>query len=157
MNIILDTGVLDPIALVGSEVVSVDGEYNVSEPKIYPYDGDAIISIGPEQMAVVTAYFSDIGDPLTQLVEVFKVLTTSGVPATGSAGCCPTLRHTPAKKLRSAKLCGWELKECSPVLVITTPGKYEFTPNAEGADVIITAQILPLQEFNRGLDHSIRP
>lgn len=157
MNIILDTGVLDPIALVGSEVVNIDGEYNVSEPKIYPYDGDVIITVGPQQMAVITAYFSDIGDPTTQQVEVFKVLTTSGVPTSGSAGSCPTPQHTPARKLRSARLCGWELKECSPVLVIVTPGKYEFVPNAEGADVIITAQTLPLQEFNRGLDHSIRP
>lgn len=156
MNILLDTGVPDLVAPLGTDVISVDGEYNVSEPKIYPIEGDAIISVGPQQMAVVTAYFSDIGNPLTQEVEVFKALTTSGVPASGSAGCCPNIQYTPAKKLRSAKLCGWELKDCSPVLVITTPGKYEFTPNAEGADVIITAQILPLQEFNRGLDYSIK-
>lgn len=156
MNILLDTGVLAVPPLQSAAVDNVDGEYNVSEPRIYPSDNDVILSVGPNQMAVVTAYFSEWSPADTAEVAVYKVLITSGVPESGSSGCCPTVNSTPARKLRRAKLCGWELRECSAVLVITTPGKYEFEPNSAGADVIITAQTLPLQEYNRGLDYSIR-
>lgn len=156
MNIILDTGVLDAPPLQQVGVDNVDGEYNVSEPRIYPSDNDVIITVGPNQMAVVTAYFSEWTPADTAEVAVYKVLVTSGVPESGSAGCCPTTHSVPARKLRRAKLCGWELRDCRAVLVITTPGKYEFEPNSAGADVIITAQTSPLQEYNRGLDYSIR-
>lgn len=155
MSIILDTGItLFGLPDIRSE--AVDNDYNLSEPRIYPSEQDAVILVGPQQMAVVTAYFSDSGAPENQIVEVHKILTTSGIPDSGGNGCCPTIHGVPAKKVRSAKLCGWELKDCSPALVIITPGKYQFTPNADSADAIITAQIMPLQEFNRGLDNSIK-
>ena len=157
MNILLDTGVLYTPARLENTPERTDAEYNLSEPKIYPSDGDTIVAVGPRQMAVVSAYWASDGDPEQDEVSVYKILTTSGEPATGSAGCCPSISQVPAAVYRKVKLCGWELRECSPVMVIKTPGKYQFIPNIAAEGVILTAQVLPLQEFNNGLDNSIRP
>lgn len=157
MNILIDTGILDSPTRIENTVEQADAHYGLAEPKIYPVEGDVIVSIAPAQMAVITAYWDEEGDPQLQGVDVYKVLMTMGTPESGSAGCCPTVSHQAARVARKAKLCGWELQDCTPVMVIHTPGKYQFIPNNAAAGVILTAQILPLQEFNNGLDNSIRP
>lgn len=157
MKILLDTGVLDTPTQLGNTVEAAEVLHILSEPKIYPTDGDAIVAIGQDQMVVVSAYWAEEGDPTLQMVEVFKVLTTSGVPASGESSCCPSIHSIASVVARSTKLCGWELRDCNPVMVINTPGKYQFIPNSAAEGVILTAQILPLQEFNNGLDNSIRP
>lgn len=156
MNILLDTGILDIPTRLENVVEGSDAPYLLSDPKIYPAEGDTIVAVGADQMVVVSAYWDEEGDPALQMVEVFKVLMTTGTPEHGSNGCCPSVSHTPAKIARKAKLCGWELRDCYPVAVIKTPGKYQFIPNSAAEGVILTAQILPLQEFNNGLDNSIR-
>lgn len=157
MKILLDTGILDTPSQIGNTVEPAEVLHILSEPKIYPTDGEAIIALGAGQMAVVTAYWAGEGDPNLQMVEVFKVLTTSGVPEQSDSTCCPNIKSVPAVVARSVKLCGWELRDCNPVVVVRTPGKYQFIPNIAAEGVILTAQILPLQEFNNGLDNSIRP
>ena len=157
MNILIDTGILDVPLRVENVLEQVDEQYLLAEPKIYPSDGDTIVAVGPKQLAIVSAYWDEEGDPTQQAVDVFKVLMTTGVPERGNASCCPEVTYTPAKVARKVKLCGWELEDCRSVMVIKTPGKYQFIPNNAAEGVILTAQILPLQEFNHGLDNSIRP
>lgn len=156
MNILIDTGILAIPDRLENTPDLIDREYSVTEPKIYPSTSPVVISVGPGQMAVVSAYWAEEGDPETQEVAVFKVLMSMGIPESGSNGCCPTSTAEAVRILRRSKMCGWELKDCSPVAVIITPGKYELEPNGAASDVILTAQILPIQEFNHGLDNSIR-
>lgn len=157
MNILIDTGILDSPNRIENAVEQADAHYGLAEPKIYPSEGDVIISVAPTQMAVVTAYWDEEGDPQLQQVEVYKILMTTGTPESSGGGCCPTVLSQAARVARKAKLCGWELQDCAPVMVIRTPGKYQFIPNNAAEGVILTAQILPLQEFNNGLDNSTRP
>ena len=155
MEIIIDTGELNvpPLGTFVDDKIIVP---ILEERQIYPVgDEKSFIYVAPQTMAVVTAYWES-EEALTEEVNIYKVLISTGKPSQGSNGCCPNTVEVQSEVLRKVKMCGWELKECRSVLVINTPGRYEVEPTVANSQVIITSQVFPLQEFNNGLDHSAR-
>lgn len=124
--------------------VSEFNDTTPSEMVVFPSKERRILVVEPNTMAVVTGYNLD-----TNTKVVFrKILRSNGVPAQGSAGCCPSVTIAHSVRLHSVELPCWRLDKCSPVFVVKTPGSYELDVTGSYADVVVTAMAFPMQEVN---------
>lgn len=124
--------------------VSEFNDTTPSEMVVFPSKERRILVVEPNTMAVVTGYNLD-----TNTKVVFrKILRSNGIPAQGSAGCCPSVTIAHSVRLHSVELPCWRLDKCNPVFVVKTPGSYELDVTGSYADVVVTAMAFPMQEVN---------
>lgn len=143
MEVVIDTGIL-----------SLPTPPNIPEntpaksplvERVLPSDG--IITVLPEQMVVLTAFFNGSGE-----VGIARVLRSAGIPEQGSAGCCPSISVSHSETLYKQLLPRWKLNAQNPMFILHTPSTYQLIIR-DDVDVVVTAQTYPQQGFNYGLDY----
>ena len=142
----IDTGT---IALIDSatEIVS-SGKPVATERIIYPnasLDGSSIITVSSNTMVIVSAYaLEDIDEEVDEFATISKILLAeipSGI--TGSSYDPKEL-----EVLAEARICGYDLKKCSPVAILEVPGAYKVIPTNPDSDIIISAVAQPLAKID---------
>jgi len=132
---------------LGKSFVGTVTEYNDTTPSeavVFPSTDRRLLLVEPNTMLVVTGYnFND-----TTKVSFRKVLRSNGIPAQGTADCCPSITIAHSIRLHSVELPCWVLDKCNPIFIIKTPGSYEIDVVGEYADVVVTAMAFPMQEVN---------
>ena len=149
----LDTGVLPRhttpalganTGYIGVGTVSEHDDTAPSEVVVFPSEHRRLLLVEPNTMVVVTGY--NLYDSAS--VAFRKVLRSNGIPAQGTAGCCPSITVANSIRLHSVELPCWKLNKCNPVFVIKTPGSYELDIVGKSADVVVTAMAYPMQPVN---------
>ena len=148
----IDTGT---IALIDSATEIVNsGKPVATERIIYPnasLDGSSIITVSSNTMVIVTAYVpEDIdedeeGDEFATISKVLLAEIPSGI--TGSP-CDLKERVEELEVLAEARICGYDLKKCSPVAILDVPGAYKVIPNNPNSGIIISAVAQPLAKLD---------
>lgn len=152
MPINLDTGIVQVPrhtnqANVGYGVHGRITEYNDTTPSefvFFPTDTRQVLLVEPKQMVIVTGY--NLTDDTK--VTFRKVLRSNGIPAQGTADCCPSVTVAHTIRLHSVTLPCWRLDRCNPVFVIKTPAAYEIDVEGNTVDVVLTAVTHELQDIN---------
>lgn len=153
MTINLNTGTIQAPSLPDGQVglgfsargqVTVYDDTTPSESVVYPSSVRRLLLVEPKHMMIVTGY------NLAKNTKVVfkKVLRSNGIPAQGTADCCPSITLANTIRLHSVELPCWLLDKCNPVFVIKTPGSYEIDVVGDYADVVVTAMAFPMQEVN---------
>lgn len=132
---------------LGKSFVGTVTEYNDTTPSeavVFPSTDRRLLLVEPNTMLVVTGY--NLND--TTKVSFRKVLRSNGIPAQGTADCCPSITIAHSIRLHSVELPCWALDKCNPIFIVKTPGSYEIDVVGEYADVVVTAMSFPMQEVN---------
>lgn len=133
---------------LGKSFMGTVTEYNDTTPSetvVFPSTDRRLLLVEPNTMLVVTGYnFNN-----TTKVSFRKVLRSNGIPAQGTADCCPSITIAHSIRLHSVELPCWVLDKCNPIFVIKTPGSYEIDVVGGYADVVVTAMAFPMQEVNK--------
>lgn len=122
-------------------------EFNDTTPAetvIFPSADRRLLLVEPNMMLVVTGY--NLND--STKVVFRKVLRSNGIPAQGTAECCPSVIIAHSIRLHSVDMPCWRLDKCNPVFVIKTPGSYEVDVIGDYVDVVVTAMTFSTQEVN---------
>lgn len=132
---------------LGNLVVGTLTEFNDTTPAeavVFPSTDRRLLLVEPNTMLVVTGYNLNSNTKI-----VFrKVLRSNGIPAQGTADCCPSITIANSIRLHSVELPCWRLDRCNPVFIIKTPGSYEIDVIGDYADVVVTAMMFAMQEVN---------
>ena len=132
---------------LGKSFVGTVTEFNDTTPAeavVFPSTDRRLLLVEPNTMMVVTGY--NLND--TTKVSFRKVLRSNGIPAQGTADCCPSITITHSIRLHSVELPCWVVNKCNPIFVVKTPCSYEIDVICDYADVVVTAMAFPMQEVN---------
>lgn len=143
----IDTGIVQVPNVNRHGFIGNITEYNDTTPSelvVFPSETRQILVVEPKTMLVITGY-NLLNDTV---VKFKKILRSNGIPAQGSAGCCPKITIAHSIRLHSAEIGCWKLDTCNPVFVIKTPGSYELEVVGHALDIIVTAMRFDLQEVN---------
>lgn len=109
------------------------------ERVVYPSHKDQHIHVAPDQMVVITAY------SIVSSVYVRKLLISSGVPETGTVGCCNKSSSVASQVLNRVTIPQYTMCRDVPMVVISIPGLYEISPSTPNDDLVVTATHYSLQ------------
>lgn len=132
---------------LGKSFMGTLTEYNDTTPSetvVFPSTNRRLLLVEPNTMLVVTGYNLNA----TTKVSFRKVLRSNGIPAQGTADCCPSVTLAHSIRLHSVELPYWVLDKSNPIFIMKTPGSYELDVVGEYADVVVTATAFPMQEVN---------
>ena len=111
------------------------------ERQVYPSnDGQALLSVQPGYMVVVTAY----GGSQANLANVHKVLLAEPITSAAVHPCGLSPVKVETIILGEAQICALSMVECDPVRVLDIPGVYRI--GILDQDIIVTAVAHPLQK-----------
>lgn len=122
-------------------------EYNDTTPAetvVFPSKDRRMLRVFPNTITVVTGY-NLIKETK---VSFSKVLLSNGIPAQGTAACCPEITAAHTIALHRVELPCWVLDTCNPVFIIKTPGDYYIDVFGQDREVVITAMPFPMQDVN---------
>lgn len=151
----IDTGT---IALIDSATEIVNsGRPVATERIIYPnanIDGSSIITVSSNTMVIISAYaLEDIDEEVDEFATISKVLLAE-IPSGITGSSCDTKeRVEELEVLAEARICGYDLKKCSPVVILDVPGAYKVIPTNPDSDIIISAVAQPLAKLD---GHALR-
>ena len=146
----VDTGT---IALIDSATEIVNsGKPVATERIIYPnasLDGSSIITVSSNTMVIVTAYaLEDIDEDVDEFATISKVLLAEIPSGITGSPCDQKERVEELEVLAEARICGYDLKKCSPVAILDVPGAYKVIPTNPDSDIIISAVAKPLAKLD---------
>lgn len=152
-TILLDTGVLDRVYPGERIAQQYDPEplpvpvESVVYPSKHGNHDVPLISVGQGNMVVITAY-SASGDESDSapLADIYKVLLAEPPTPTITNSCGLKPLSLETKVLSRAKMCGWDLTYCKPMIVLDIPGVYAFEVIED--DLILTAVSHPIENYN---------